>query len=74
MSEGKLRQVLCPRCRKSTDWYDNPHRPFCSERCKLIDLGEWADEAYRIKGEPVEDGEKDREKDGETEKPESDTS
>jgi endogenous inhibitor of DNA gyrase (YacG/DUF329 family) len=26
----------------------NPHRPFCSERCKLIDLGQWASESYRI--------------------------
>ena len=26
----------------------NPYRPFCSERCKLIDLGQWASEAYRI--------------------------
>jgi endogenous inhibitor of DNA gyrase (YacG/DUF329 family) len=27
---------------------DNPYRPFCSERCKLIDLGQWATDAYRI--------------------------
>jgi hypothetical protein len=31
-------------------WQDNPHRPFCSERCKLLDLGQWADESYRIQG------------------------
>ncbi|MDX1764409.1 MAG: DNA gyrase inhibitor YacG [bacterium] len=54
MTENRLRRVPCPRCRKSADWYDNPYRPFCSERCKLIDLGDWADEAYRIKGEPAE--------------------
>lgn len=30
-----------------------PDRPFCSRRCKLIDLGEWASESHRIEGEPV---------------------
>jgi endogenous inhibitor of DNA gyrase (YacG/DUF329 family) len=48
------RQVKCPTCGKSHLWSkDNPWRPFCSERCKLIDLGEWADESHRIAGEPV---------------------
>jgi endogenous inhibitor of DNA gyrase (YacG/DUF329 family) len=40
--------VRCPRCRKETEYYDNPFRPFCSERCKLIDLGAWASEKHRI--------------------------
>jgi len=31
-------------------WKDNPHRPFCSERCRQIDLGNWAAENYRIAG------------------------
>ena len=31
---------------------DNPYRPFCSERCKLIDLGAWADGSYNIPGDP----------------------
>ncbi|HEY0545176.1 MAG TPA: DNA gyrase inhibitor YacG [Pyrinomonadaceae bacterium] len=38
----------CPLCGKPTVWQDNPHRPFCSERCKLIDFGKWADEEYRV--------------------------
>jgi len=38
----------CPICGKPTTWQDNPHRPFCSERCKLIDFGKWADEEYRV--------------------------
>lgn len=42
-------RVKCPICRKVTEWYNNPYRPFCSERCKLIDLGRWASEEYRIK-------------------------
>lgn len=46
MSEKK---VYCPTCGKSTRWAaDNRWRPFCSERCKLIDLSEWMDESRRI--------------------------
>lgn len=41
--------VNCPQCGKSVPWDNsNPFRPFCSERCKLIDLGQWATESYRI--------------------------
>ena len=43
--------VTCPTCRKPVPWHDNPYRPFCSERCRLIDLGAWVDESYRIPGE-----------------------
>lgn len=51
-----VRIVACPTCRKSVPYRpDNPHRPFCSERCRLIDLGEWAAEGHRIAGEPVQD-------------------
>lgn len=39
----------CPQCNAAMPWStDNPYRPFCSERCKLIDLGQWATGAYRI--------------------------
>jgi len=34
-------------------WRDNPQRPFCSLSCRLIDLGVWLDERYRIGGEPI---------------------
>ena len=45
--------VQCPTCEKPVEWSEqSPWRPFCSERCKLIDLGEWADEGHRIAGEP----------------------
>ncbi len=40
--------VRCPRCNKETEFNGNPYKPFCSERCKLIDLGNWATESYRI--------------------------
>jgi hypothetical protein len=33
----------------------NPYRPFCCERCRLIDLGAWADESYRVPGKPADD-------------------
>lgn len=47
------RTVTCPSCGAQAPWNkDNPWRPFCSERCKLIDLGEWADGGYAI---PVEE-------------------
>jgi endogenous inhibitor of DNA gyrase (YacG/DUF329 family) len=45
----EARKVHCPQCHASILWsVDNPYRPFCSERCKLIDLGQWATGAYRI--------------------------
>ena len=43
------RLVTCPTCGKSVTWTPaNDWRPFCSERCKLIDLGAWATERYRV--------------------------
>ena len=53
-------QIKCPHCRKETVLGpENPFRPFCSERCKMIDLGTWASEGYRVPGEraPQEDEE-----------------
>lgn len=47
----KGKQIKCPVCKKVTIWNNNPFRPFCSERCRLIDLGKWASEDYRIPGE-----------------------
>ena len=41
--------VNCPQCGKEMVWdTGNRFRPFCSERCKLIDLGKWANEEYRV--------------------------
>lgn len=48
--------VKCPTCQKDVEWSEkSPHRPFCSERCKLIDFGDWADESNRIAGNPTYD-------------------
>jgi len=58
----------CPTCNRQVDWQDNPFRPFCSERCKLLDLGKWVSEEYRVPGKTVPD-----ENYGEDERPESET-
>ncbi|BDX05608.1 DNA gyrase inhibitor YacG [Planctobacterium marinum] len=42
-------KVNCPTCQTQIEWSaNNEHRPFCSKRCQLIDLGEWADESHTI--------------------------
>ena len=46
--------VKCPTCRVETAWENNPHRPFCSKRCQLIDLGAWVEERYKIPGDDLE--------------------
>jgi uncharacterized protein len=43
----------CPRCRRAVPWTTNPHRPFCSLSCRLLDLGVWLDDGYRIEAEPL---------------------
>jgi uncharacterized protein len=52
MNTKKPAVATCPQCGKDVVWNnESPFRPFCSERCKLIDLGQWATESYSI---PVE--------------------
>lgn len=43
--------VKCPNCKKETEYAGNPFRPFCSERCQLIDFGTWADEGFALPAE-----------------------
>lgn len=46
-------KIKCPICGRETEYSTaNPYRPFCSERCKMIDLGAWANDEYLIEGEP----------------------
>jgi endogenous inhibitor of DNA gyrase (YacG/DUF329 family) len=64
MSESNPRTVNCPTCGKSVAWIEtSKYRPFCSERCQLIDFGEWATEKKSIPGEPVYSPEDDQEND-----------
>ena len=50
---SSITKVRCPQCGGEAEWSkDNPFRPFCCQRCKLIDLGAWASESYRL---PVDD-------------------
>lgn len=49
-------RVNCPTCGRAIEWSPaSPWRPFCSERCKLLDLGAWLTEQHAIPGERVED-------------------
>jgi len=52
--------MKCPTCRKPTEWKENPFRPFCSERCQLVDLGRWVEGEYRVPGDPVPNEQTDR--------------
>ncbi|MEO7403721.1 MAG: DNA gyrase inhibitor YacG [Burkholderiales bacterium] len=56
MSGGKASAplvVACPRCAKPVTWSGAARfRPFCSERCKLTDLGAWATQSYRVPESP----------------------
>jgi endogenous inhibitor of DNA gyrase (YacG/DUF329 family) len=54
--------VKCPTCGKEIEYEGNKFRPFCSERCKLLDLGAWADESYNLPAESSELTELDIEK------------
>lgn len=48
-----MKAVPCPRCGTLAPYApENPWRPFCSERCRIIDLGNWASEAYRVPVSP----------------------
>ena len=57
--------VECPTCGAPVEWGpQSPNRPFCSERCKLIDLGAWAAEKYRVPAAEPPDDDPDGERDG----------
>lgn len=52
----KIIVVKCPHCGRAVEWTDKQlFKPFCSERCKLVDLGEWIMEEKCIPGQPVPD-------------------
>jgi len=47
----------CPTCNRPVDWEGNEWRPFCSERCKLIDFDKWTSEEYRVPGRQISNAE-----------------
>lgn len=58
-----VRTIACPTCGKPVPWTeDSRWRPFCSERCRLIDLGDWIDERHRIGGTEDDDAAPDAER------------
>ena len=48
---------LCPYCKSPTKKKDSPSFPFCSERCRMVDLGAWLGEKYKIPGQETKWGE-----------------
>ncbi len=54
MNSQKTLIVNCPTCKKPLPWVaEQVFKPFCSQRCRLIDLGDWATEAHKIPGESI---------------------
>ncbi len=51
----KLKKIKCLVCGIETRWEENPFKPFCSERCSLVDLGKWADSKYVLKDKKTSD-------------------
>jgi endogenous inhibitor of DNA gyrase (YacG/DUF329 family) len=43
----------CPTCGTPVERQENPWRPFCSERCKLIDFDKWTSDEYRVPGQTI---------------------
>lgn len=65
-----VRKVSCPACGKQTVFGpENKWRPFCSERCKTLDLGDWAAERYRVATEEKPQDANDEKKSGGREDP-----
>ena len=51
--ESRRLRRQCPHCDHEVAWPETKTYPFCSERCRLIDLGVWASGDYRLPGEPA---------------------
>lgn len=52
-------EISCPTCKKKFNYFSSKFRPFCSEKCRLIDLGQWLNESYSVPVEKQMDQEKD---------------
>ena len=54
---GKKIEVKCPNCNEKFYYFDSEYRPFCSEKCKNIDLGHWLSESYTVPAIELDDEE-----------------
>lgn len=45
---NKPMKVKCPHCRSEFSYYASEFRPFCSEKCRMVDLGHWLNESYKV--------------------------
>ena len=48
LKETAGKTIKCPQCKKTVAINYNPYKPFCSERCKMVDLGAWLSGRYKI--------------------------
>jgi len=53
---NKVLKVKCPNCKEKFEYYSSEFRPFCSEKCKMIDLGHWFNESYTVPEEKKHEG------------------
>lgn len=53
----KRLEVKCPTCEKKFNYYDSEFRPFCCEKCRLIDLGQWFSESYAVPAQKLSEEE-----------------
>ena len=44
----KVLNIECPNCKETFNYYSSKARPFCSERCKMVDMGQWLNESYTV--------------------------
>lgn len=63
--KNKNLEVKCPKCKKKFKYYDSEFRPFCSKRCKMIDLGKWLSEEYSVPGDEQDEIDREDNDDGE---------
>ena len=48
LNKKKTLKVKCPHCEKLFSYYESDFRPFCSERCRMVDLSHWLSEEYSV--------------------------
>lgn len=53
----KKLEVKCPHCEKKFNYYQSEFRPFCCEKCRLLDLGKWLDQSYTVPANKISEEE-----------------